>query len=40
MEVFWGEFGRITVAVNPAYTSRECFSCVAIVKKSLSTENP
>ncbi len=34
----YGEiFGRVTVAVNPAYTSQACSSCGAIVKKSLST---
>ncbi|MBE9070421.1 transposase, partial [Leptolyngbya cf. ectocarpi LEGE 11479] len=34
----YGEiFGRVTVAVNPAYTSQECSSCGTIVKKSLST---
>ena len=34
----YGEiFGRMTVAVNPAYTSQECSNCGAIVKKSLST---
>ncbi|KAF3885409.1 MULTISPECIES: RNA-guided endonuclease InsQ/TnpB family protein [Nostocales] len=37
LEYFGVKFGRITVAVNPAYTSQECFSCGAIVKKSLST---
>jgi len=30
-------FKRVTVAVNPAYTSQECSSCGAIVKKTLST---
>ena len=30
-------FGRVTIAVNPAYTSQQCSSCGAIVKKSLST---
>jgi putative transposase len=30
-------FGKITIAVNPAYTSQECSSCGTIVKKSLST---
>jgi putative transposase len=30
-------FGKITIAVNPAYTSQECSSCGVIVKKSLST---
>ncbi|MEM9090116.1 MAG: transposase [Cyanobacteria bacterium P01_F01_bin.53] len=34
----YGEiFGRVTVAVNPAYTSQECSVCGTIVKKSLST---
>ncbi|MBE9070065.1 transposase, partial [Leptolyngbya cf. ectocarpi LEGE 11479] len=34
----YGEiFGRVTVVVNPAYTSQECSSCGTIVKKSLST---
>lgn len=34
----YGEvFGRVTVAVEPAYTSQACSSCGAIVKKSLST---
>jgi putative transposase len=31
------KFSRITVAVNPAYTSQECSNCGAVVKKSLST---
>ena len=30
-------FEKITVAVNPQYTSQECFSCGEIVKKTLST---
>ncbi|MEO1378641.1 MAG: transposase, partial [Cyanobacteria bacterium J06635_10] len=30
-------FKRVTVAVNPQYTSQECSSCGAIVKKALST---
>ncbi len=30
------KFGRITVAVNPAYTSQECSNCGNQVKKSLS----
>ena len=30
-------FKRITIAVNPAYTSQECSNCGVIVKKSLST---
>ena len=37
LEYFGKVFGRATVAVNPAYTSQECSSCGAIVKKSLST---
>jgi putative transposase len=37
LEYFGKVFGRITIAVNPAYTSQECSSCGAIVKKSLST---
>ncbi|MBD2202001.1 transposase [Calothrix sp. FACHB-1219] len=37
LEYFGVKFGRVTVAVNPAYTSQECSNCGAIVKKSLST---
>jgi putative transposase len=37
LENFGRIFGRVTVAVNPAYTSQECSSCGAVVKKSLST---
>jgi len=37
MEYFGVKFGRITVAVNPAYTSQNCSNCGEIVKKSLST---
>lgn len=37
LEYFGKVFKRITIAVNPAYTSQECSSCSAIVKKSLST---
>ncbi|MBD3558967.1 transposase, partial [Planktothrix sp. FACHB-1355] len=37
LEYFGLKFGRITVAVNPAYTSQECSNCGATVKKSLST---
>ena len=37
LERFGNVFGRITVAVNPAYTSQQCSSCGSIVKKSLST---
>ncbi len=37
LEYFGKIFGRITIAVPPAYTSQECSSCSAVVKKSLST---
>jgi putative transposase len=37
IEYFGIKFGRITVAVNPAYTSQNCSSCSSQVKKSLST---
>jgi putative transposase len=37
LEYFGVKFGKITVAVNPAYTSQQCSNCGAIVKKSLST---
>jgi putative transposase len=37
LEYFGKVFGRITIAVNPAYTSQECSRCGAIVKKTLST---
>ena len=37
LEYFGKVFGRITIAVNPAYTSQECSDCGAIVKKALST---
>ena len=37
LETFGRIFGRITIAVNPAYTSQECSSCGVVVKKSLST---
>jgi putative transposase len=37
LEYFGKVFKRITVAVNPAYTSQECFSCGVVVKKSLFT---
>ena len=36
LEYFGEKFGRITIAVNPAYTSQECSSCGALIKKSLS----
>ncbi|MDJ0583244.1 transposase [Crocosphaera sp.] len=37
LEYFGQKMGRITVAVNPAYTSQNCSNCGAVVKKSLST---
>jgi putative transposase len=37
LEYFGKVFKRITVAVNPQYTSQECSSCGEVVKKSLST---
>jgi putative transposase len=37
LEYFGKVFKRITIAVNPSYTSQECSSCGVIVKKSLST---
>ena len=36
LEYFGVKFGRITVAVNPAYTSQECSNCGVLIKKSLS----
>ena len=36
LEYFGVKFGKITVAVNPAYTSQKCSSCGILVKKSLS----
>lgn len=36
LEYFGTKFGRVTVAVNPAYTSQNCSSCGTVVKKSLS----
>ena len=36
MEYFGVKFGRVTVAVSPAYTSQKCSKCSTIVKKSLS----
>ncbi|NEO14589.1 MULTISPECIES: transposase [unclassified Moorena] len=37
MEYFGNKFGKVTVAVNPAYTSQNCSNCGEVVKKSLST---
>lgn len=37
LEYFGVKFGRITVAVNPAYTTQKCSSCGILIKKSLST---
>jgi putative transposase len=37
LEYFGKVFEKITVAVNPPYTSQECSSCGEIVKKTLST---
>ena len=37
LEHFGTKFGRITVAVNPAYTSQNCSQCGEVVTKSLST---
>ncbi|AFZ13308.1 transposase, IS605 OrfB family [Crinalium epipsammum PCC 9333] len=37
LEYFGKVFKRVTVAVDPQYTSQECSSCGEIIKKSLST---
>lgn len=37
LERFGERFGKITVAVNPAYTSQDCSNCGTTVKKSIST---
>ncbi|MCU0550951.1 MAG: transposase [Leptolyngbya sp. Prado105] len=37
IEYFGKVFGRITISVNPQYTSQECSSCGEVVKKALST---
>lgn len=36
LEHFGVKFGKMTIAVNPAYTSQECSSCSTVIKKSLS----
>ncbi len=36
LEYFGKVFGKITIAVNPAYTSQECSNCGVVVKKTLS----
>ena len=37
LEYFGRVFGKLTIPVNPAYTSQKCSNCGAIVKKTLST---
>jgi putative transposase len=37
LEYFGKVFGKITIAVNPAYTSQACSRCGVVVKKTLST---
>jgi putative transposase len=37
LEYFGKVFKRVTVAVNPQYTSQECSRCGEVIKKSLST---
>jgi len=37
LEYFAWKFGKITIAVNPKYTSQKCSNCGSIVQKSLST---
>lgn len=39
LEHFGVKFGKITVAVNPAYTSQDCSNCGAVVKKISIYEN-
>ena len=37
LEYFAQKFGKITIPVNPKYSSQKCSNCGSIVKKSLST---
>ena len=37
LDDFAWKFGKITIAVNPKYTSQKCSNCGSIVQKSLST---
>ncbi|AFZ48281.1 transposase, IS605 OrfB family [Cyanobacterium stanieri PCC 7202] len=37
LEYFGVKYGKLTIAVNPAYTSQDCFQCGKRIKKSLST---
>ncbi|NEP86946.1 MAG: transposase [Okeania sp. SIO2C2] len=37
LEYFGPKFGKVTVAVNPAYRTQKCSNCGTTVKKSLST---
>lgn len=37
LEYFGKKYGKVTVAVEPAYTSQECSDCGVLAKKSLST---
>ncbi|MCU0541420.1 MAG: transposase [Oscillatoriaceae cyanobacterium Prado104] len=37
LEYFGKVFDRVTVAVNPQYTSQECSNCGRVVRKTLST---
>jgi putative transposase len=39
LEYFGKVCEKITVAVNPQYTTQECSNCCEIVKKTLSTLN-
>ena len=36
LEYFGTKLGKVTIAVNPAYTSQNCSNCGTVVKKSLS----